>query len=147
MKTEADPITEDEWLLRRVHKTKFRTTKAPIISPSAFEPRVKGNDPDWDGISLYRAACLNIPNEILATVAPEKLPEIGVVRIQVKDLRDLGLTVEPKPDPHVKGHVVIPEFNARDFAGDKSRFTPSMLALATLASDDSNILIWPAELP
>jgi hypothetical protein len=76
----------------------------------------------------------------------EKLLEIGIVRIQVKELRDLGLTVQPRPDPHVKGHVVVPEFNARDFVADKSRFTPSMLALATLASDDSNIVIWPAEL-
>lgn len=145
MKTEADPITDDEWLLRRVHKTRFRTTKAPIISPSAFEPRVKGNDPDWDGISLYRAACLDVPNEILATVAPEKLLEVGIVRLRVKELHDMGLTVESRQDPRIKGHVVIPELNATEYAADKSRFTPLMLGLATLASDDASIVIWPAD--
>ena len=146
MKTEADPITDDEWLLRRVHKTRFRTAKVPIISPTTFEPRVKGNEPDWDGISLYRRACLDIPNEISTTVAPEKLLDIGIVRVRVKELLDLGLTVEPRPDPQVRGHVVIPELNAKDYAVDRSRFTPSMLALATLASDDANIVIRPADL-
>jgi hypothetical protein len=63
MKSEHDPITDEEWLLRRVRKEQFRTEKTPIISPNAFEPRIKGQDPDTDGISLYRAQCLSDPGE------------------------------------------------------------------------------------
>jgi hypothetical protein len=83
MKSETDPITDDEWLLRRVRIEKFRTDKVPLISPNAFEPRVKGRDPDTDGISLYRAACLADPSEVLATIAPERMHEYGIVRIPV----------------------------------------------------------------
>src|SRR5689334_1348658 len=72
MKSEGDPITDDEWLLRRVRIEKFRTDRVPIISPNAFEPRVRGCDVDMDGISLYRAACIADPSEVLATVAPER---------------------------------------------------------------------------
>ena len=58
LKDENDPITPDEWFLRRVHCDKFRTDKTPLISPNAFEPRIKGRDPDKDGISLFRCAVL-----------------------------------------------------------------------------------------
>lgn len=54
MKSEDDPITDDEWLLRRVRVEKFRTNKLPVVSPNAFEPRIRGRDPDGDGISLHR---------------------------------------------------------------------------------------------
>jgi hypothetical protein len=58
MKHEFDPVTDDEWLLRRVHRQYFRNDPNLLISPSAFEPRVKGREPDVDGISLFRLACL-----------------------------------------------------------------------------------------
>jgi hypothetical protein len=144
MKPETDPITDDEWLLRRVRVEKFRTDKAPIISPNAFEPRVKGRDPDTDGISLHRLACLADPSDVLAAVAPERLHEYGIVRIPVSLLRSLGLSVESAPDDQAKGHVVIPELNADDYAADKARFTPIKERLATEASREENILRSPS---
>lgn len=59
MKSEDAPITDDEFLLRRVRCEKFRSNEVPRISPNAFEPRISGRDPDIDGISLYREACLD----------------------------------------------------------------------------------------
>lgn len=143
MKSEDDPITDDEWLLRRVRVEQFRTDKLPIISPNAFEPRIKGRDPDADGISLYRAACLDDPAEVLATIASERRHEFGIVRIQVSFLKSLNLTVLSKPDERVKGHVVIPQLNSSDYESDRSRFTRYKLQLATEASKDENILRRP----
>jgi hypothetical protein len=143
MKSEDDPITDDEWLLRRVRVEKFRTNKLPVISPNAFEPRIGGRDPDTDGISLHRAACLADLSEVLASIAPERLHEYGIVRIQVSFLKSLNLSVVSKPDDRVKGHVVIPELNADDYQSDKARFTPIKDKLATEASKDENILRWP----
>lgn len=143
MKSEDDPITDEEWLLRRVRVEKFRTDKLPVISPNAFEPRLKGRDPDTDGISLYRAACLSDPCEVLATITPERRHEYGIVRIQVSFLRSLNLSVVSKPDERVKGHVVIPQLNADDYQSDKARFTPIKVKLAAEASKDENILRRP----
>lgn len=145
MKSETDPITDDEWLLRRVRIEKFRTDKVPIISPNAFEPRVKGREPDTDGISLHRAACLADPSEVLATVAPERWHEYGIVRVSVAFLTSLGLSVRSTPDAQVKGHVAIPELNAADYQAEKARFTPIKEKLATEASKAENIVRQPGQ--
>ncbi|MFO0810091.1 MAG: hypothetical protein U0746_15835 [Gemmataceae bacterium] len=141
MKAETDPITEDEWLLRRVHKDRFPNDKIPPVSPSAFEPRVKGRDLDVDGISLYREACLADATDILATVDQAKRHEQGIVRLPVRALLPLGLSVEIKPDARIKGHVVIPQLNAADYAANKAAFTPTKLALAEIAGE--NIVLKP----
>ena len=143
MKSEDDPVTDDEWLLRRVRVEQFRTDKLPVISPNAFEPRIKGRDPDTDGISLYRATCLADPSDILATISSERLHEYGIVRLQVSFLKSLNLTVLSKPDDRVKGHVVIPELNSGNYESDKARFTAIKVKLAAEASKDENILRQP----
>jgi hypothetical protein len=147
MKEETDPITDDEWVLRRVRVERFRTDQAPALSPNAFEPRVKGRDPDTDGISLYRAACLSDPSDVLATVDPDRRHEYGIVRIQVCTLRSLGLSVHTARDERVKGHVVIPELNAPDYAVHKARFTPLKEALAAEAGKEENIVKRPGPAP
>ena len=143
MKSESDPITDEEWLLRRVRREQFRTEKYPLISPNAFEPRIKGREPDTDGISLYRQACLADVSMILETVANERRSEYGIVRVPVTLLRTLNLTVTAVPDERILGHVVIPELNASDYAANKSAFLSIKEALATVASEDANILRWP----
>lgn len=143
MKAETDPITDDEWLFRRVRIQQFRAGKVPRVSPTAFEPRILGRDPDHDGISLYRAACLADPSEVFATIQPDRWCEYGIVRIPVSWLRSQNLSVKIAPDNRVKGHVVIPELNAHDYKSNKSSFAVIKLALATLASEDENIVLWP----
>jgi hypothetical protein len=147
MKPETDPIADDEWLLRRVRVERFRTDKTPIISPNAFEPRVKGRDIDHDGISLYREACLNAPADILTTVAEDRRHEYGIVRVPISLLRTLNLSVQFRQDARVLGHVVIPELNAEAYAVDKARFTPIKEQLAAVASEDENIIRRPSGEP
>jgi hypothetical protein len=146
MKAETDPIADDEWLLRRVRIERFRTDKTPIISPNAFEPRVKGRDIDHDGISLYREACLSAPADILATVAEDRRHEYGVVRVPVALLKTLDLTVQIRVDPRVRGHVVIPQLNAAAYDANKAQFTPIKERLASEASKEENILLVPSEI-
>jgi hypothetical protein len=147
MKDETDPITDDEWFPRRVRVEKFRTDMVPVISPNAFEPRVKGRDPDTDGISLYRAECLAQAEEVLTTVSMDRWHEFGIVRIPASLLKSLNLTVRSVPDNRVKGHVVIPELNAGDYEADKARFTLIKERLAAAASEDDNILRSPTPPP
>lgn len=71
VKQESDPITPDEWLIRRVHLDQFRTGKDPYVSPKAFRPRVNGDQPDTDGISLFRLTCLRDEHDILEMIADE----------------------------------------------------------------------------
>ena len=143
MKSETEPITDDEWLLRRVRVERFQNDKSPTISPNAFEPRVQGRNPDLDGISLYREACLSSPSDILATVAPERLGEYGIVRIPVSLLASLHLSVLSRCDARILGHVVIPEMSSTAYLADKASFTPIKLRLAEVASAEGNILHIP----
>ena len=143
MKSEADPIDDDEWLLRRVRYDRFRSDQVPIISPNAFEPRIKGREPDSDGISLYRLACVADPTEVLKTVEPVRWHEFAIVRVPVSLIKSLGFSVQSKPDGRIPGHVVIPELNAKAYGNDKARFTPFKLRLATEASKEGNILKQP----
>ena len=147
MKSETDPITDNEYLLRRVRLKRFRTSDIPIISPNAFEPRTKGRDIDTEGISLYRESCLSNPVDILATVSEERVGEYGIVRIPVACLKSLGLTAHPSPDPLIPGHVVIPELNSTDYSNCKSAFTSIKLELARLASEDGHIVRYPVDPP
>lgn len=149
MKREEDPIADDEWLLRRVHRDKYRPDLVPTVRPSAFEPRgPKTRDPDHDGISFYRKSCLASPEEILRIVAADKRDAMAIVQIQVQQLtqlrlRDQQLSVESRPDARIKGHVVIPQLNAAVLSRDRASLTPVMLALAELASQPDNIVRVP----
>jgi len=146
MKAETDPITDDEWLLRRVRVEKFRTEKVPLISPNAFEPRVKGRDPDSDGISLYREACLTDVSEVLATIDTARWSEYGIVRVPVSLIKSMRLSVQSTPDDRIKGHVVIPELNAGEYEANKARFTAIKEKLATEASKDENLVLRPEQI-
>ena len=146
MKPENDPITDDEWILRRVHKVDFPTPSIPGVAPKAFRPRTKG-DIDTDGISVYRASCVADPVEILAAVPSDKLHEQGIVRLSVTFLNTLGLTVVPAPEPPIPGHVVIPELNADAYTTDKKRILAIMEKLATEASKDENMVKRPDSPP
>jgi hypothetical protein len=143
MKLEDEPITDDESLLRRVWRDRFRTDSVPVISPGAFEPRWKGRDIDSDGISLYRSACLNHATDILAGVADDKRPSIAIVRMSVGFLKSLGLSVVCRPRSAIPGHVVIPELSADHYKTEKGKFTPILKALADEASKEENIVRRP----
>lgn len=136
MKLESDPITEDEWLIRLVWETRV-TDKTPIIEPNSFEPRKD----ETDGISFFRAACLADPADVLAVIAEEKRPRYAIVQVPVSLFGQLGLIVEMAPIEKVAGHVVAANLNWTVYKSDKKRFTPIMLGLAEVASQ--NILRRP----
>ncbi len=143
MKKETDPIAPDEWLIRRVHRDQFRTGKDPYVSPKAFRPRVKGDQPDTDGISLFRLACLRDENDILEMISDEqKRKAIGFVRVQVAELSNLGLTVRRTPIEAIRGHVSIPEMDvdAMSDPDKRSQINERMDKLAKLTSQDDRIL-------
>lgn len=154
-KRESDPISEDELLVRRVRVERFRSKKVPYVSPSAFEPRMTGDSPDLDGISLYRLDCLESAMDALRTISDAtKKQQTGVVAIQVlevRSIRAMKLSVAEsyedvsKPD-RVAGHVVIPELNSRDFADKdkKEHIKQAMFALANCASPKDRILVHPS---
>jgi hypothetical protein len=60
-----------------------------------------------------------------------------VSRLFVRELKNLGLTVIPEPDPKgPPGHAVIPELSWQNYHGQKQRWKPILAALAKLASAD-----------
>ena len=129
MKDESDVITIDEWLLRRIHYDRF----GPPLSPGAFEPRIKGRNPDTTGISFFRQSCINDPVVILAVVNPGKRAEKGIVRISISLLIQMGLSVVIRPIPEVRGHVEIPEINSTDYKTKKtSQIWPMLVKIAEL---------------
>lgn len=137
MKSETDPITDDEFLIRLVWGDRV-TDRVPTISPNAFEPRKS----ELDGISFFRQSCLGDPIDALIPIAEEKRSRYAIVQIPVSLLTLLGLTVRPAPISAVTGHVVVPEINNDAYQADKDRFTPIKLRLAEAAS--ANILRRPS---
>jgi hypothetical protein len=147
LKDESEPITDDEWLVRRVPANRFRTHKVPYVSPGAFEPRVKGEAPDEEGISLYRLACLGSIQPILDFIGdPRKQLLTGFVRMRVSEIRGLGLSIVADRDNDLVGHVVIPELSAeawRDTEHRRPACRQYMMELAELASRPDAILYGP----
>lgn len=156
MKSEDEPISDDEWLLRRVYVDRFPRAGNDAFSPRTFEPRINGRDPDVDGISLYRLDCVATPAEVLKKIAdPAKHRKNGVVRVavvSVRSLQEMRLSIVPSPDEdfplenRIAGHVLIPELNSNAYAADKDRFLPVLKALADLASQPGATIIQPPDL-
>ena len=105
------PIGETDHVLRLVHQNQY-TTKAkadrgaPHFKVDAFTLRPA----DTDGLSVYlERDGLASSEKLLAT--KERPDEFFVVRIPVRDLRALSLSLDYTPhlDPTVPGHCSIPQ--------------------------------------
>ncbi|MBX3419384.1 MAG: hypothetical protein KF851_17400 [Pirellulaceae bacterium] len=145
-KEEAEPIADDEWLYRRVYADRFRTNKTPYVSPGAFEPRVKGSEQDVDGISLYRADCLDKADDILALIHDSAKRKInGIVKVLVSEIRSIGLSVNSTPRDEIRGHVSIPELSSTAFSDKNKRpkCKEWVFRLAGFASSDERIVVQP----
>ena len=133
MKSEADPITDDEFVLRLI----WQTYLTAGVSDSAFTP--KNNE--VGGISFYRASCLTDAVETLLVIAPEKRSLYGIASLLVADLRHLGFTLVPHKNPVVAGHVMLKELTSESWKADKAKWRPVLKSLAELAQ--ANIVVWP----
>lgn len=143
-RSEDSPIQSHEYLLRRIHFTRYDPDQCPIVTPGSFEPRCKGNDPDVDGISLFRESCLQFPRDVIAYLTSEKQDENAIVAVSyiaISDIQEMRLSVKMSPHPldmpnRVPGHVVIPEINSIDYlVSEKKEIIKKVcLRLAVLAS-------------
>jgi len=68
MKDETSPVSPDEIVVRLIWKDFHKPGQAVSISEGAFRPKPN----ETDGISVFRAACLNDPRDILTVIASEK---------------------------------------------------------------------------
>src|SRR5262245_5383060 len=144
-KSEDSEITDDEYLLRRVAIGYFSKDKTLKIDMQAFRP-VSGPNartPDTDGISLFRESCLLRPDDVLEGLSAEKKARIGVVRLSVKLIRDLGLTIEPRPVQTIPGHVVIRELNSDAVTNAREMLKRMQAELAIIASAEGNVVVRP----
>ena len=149
MKSENEPITDDEWLIRRVPITYWRAESFPFILPAAFRPRDKGDAPDLTGISVHRFSCLKCLEEALAKVSADKLGAAGLVRFSVADLKAIGWSVVPEADnddPIIPGHCVIPELSVQSYESNKQLGKLGMATLAELASRPNCLVLVPPQL-
>lgn len=103
MKDELAPLTDNEYVYRRVLAKDVNEDLPYPVSTAAFHPSCK----DTDGISVYRAD-FTTPSEIDS--AGPRSGEYYVVRLRVADIRRKGkMDVVPQPMPPLRGHAVIPQ--------------------------------------
>ena len=132
MKDESEPITHDEMLVRLVWEAHYKCELDDPVRQAAFDPK----ESETDGISVFRAACLNKPEDALAVMAEEKRDRYAIVLIPVSELSSVGLTVETAKIEGVPGHAVLPELNSLNFKQDKPHWREVEKKLAMLASQN-----------
>ena len=129
---ETRPIDEAEFVYRRIPRIYFDASLPIPIQREAFRP----TDKDTTGLSVFRAAFAQ-PLDTLANVDPAKVKDYYVARLSVRDLRNLGLHVEPDPIASGPlGHAVIPELSWPAYQANKQNLKPILVQLARLASGD-----------
>jgi hypothetical protein len=103
--SESDPLTPNEWLLRRIpNNADYYKPAEPVpIQRVAFEP----NKQDVDGLSFFREMFIS-PRE-LGLKTGRKPPYI-VARVRLKDIEANNIKIHAAPDSEQPaGHAVAPE--------------------------------------
>ncbi|HVK16287.1 MAG TPA: hypothetical protein VM533_05015 [Fimbriiglobus sp.] len=130
MKDEGEPVTPDEFVIRLIWWDFYDATADPVLHPKAFLPKPS----ETDGISVFRAACLSDPTEVLAVIAEEKRGKYAVAMLPVSEVVAVGLTVQPAKIDAIPGHTVLPELNATAVGADRPRWKLVQKRLAEIAS-------------
>jgi hypothetical protein len=129
---ERQPVTEEEFVYRRIHRNFYQAGLLVPVQPEAFRPTRS----DTSGISVFRTSFVQ-PEEILADIDSSKRLDYHVARLAVRDLLRLVLTVVPDPVlTGPAGHAIIPELSKLAYQADKQRLKEIQLQLAKLASAD-----------
>lgn len=102
MNSQHDPISDDEFLLRRVLRGDVDVNLPVPVQREGFRPTTR----DIDGISLFRERFVS-PSEV---ANGNKGPtEYYVIRLRASDIRGLGLSILPDvKDDQLPGHSLIP---------------------------------------
>ena len=130
MKDQRDPVSPDEYVLRRVLSEYCDPSLSEPVHPQGFYPTSK----DMDGISVFRALF----------VSPDRVASSGknpkgyyVARLRVSDIIALGLTVIPNPkDDQLPGHALLPGLSTIEYTKNKNNIKVLMYKLATLAGNE-----------
>lgn len=127
-------ISDDAFVLRRVHHCHVDSTKPIPVLPVAFRPSAS----DTDGLSVYLDDRHGGPTPAdLAASGRGGSDSYVVVAFRVGELRAVGLTVVAKDIPDgLPGHAIIPELNWTDYQSGKQskQFQKALqLKLAELA--------------
>jgi len=130
MKSEAEPVSLDEVVLRCIWGEYYDPALPLPIRDRAFAPRRD----ESDGISVFRLACVRLAEDVLTVFAESKRDSYGIAIVSVVDLAALGLSVALSPIADIKGHAVIPELNADRCRVDKLWCDGIRKRLAVLAS-------------
>jgi len=130
MKDETAPVSPDELVIRLIWTDFYRPENEKPVRERAFLPRPN----DAEGISVYRAACLEDPREALKAIVPEKRGKYAVALLPVAEMISMGLTIQPSKDVDVPGHAVIPELNFMLISTDEDRCLDIQKRLAALAA-------------
>jgi len=104
---EADPISDDELLYRRIPVNLGWYSLEGGLTAGAFGPHRKN---DQTGLSLSRSKYKSI--EEAAKGQPEKAYYVGTLR--AGDLRQNGIEVIPRPEPGDPGHTELPGLNSEN---------------------------------
>jgi hypothetical protein len=133
MKDEWDPVTDDEYVYRRVLAIHVDESLPMPVAVAGLGP----SKDDQRGISVYRAAF----------VTPEDLDRGGrrsgeyyVVRLRVGDIRNQGMDVISDPMEPLPGHALIPEIRFGLKGDGKKRLNRLRLCLAQLATHPTLVL-------
>jgi hypothetical protein len=127
---ESEPVHESEFVYRRVHDSFFDAALPVPIRSEAFRP----SEQDSSGLSVFRQRFID-PKGTLTNIDPAKASRYYVVRLAVRDLLGLGMTVVPEPtSTGAPGHAVIPELSWPAYSADKPRAKVLLRELAKLAS-------------
>jgi hypothetical protein len=129
---EHEPVQDDEFVYRRIHRSFFNGNIPIPISRGAFCP----NHHDITGLSVFRARFVN-PVDTLANVEACKRNDYYIARLAVRGLHQLGLSFVAEPEVlGPPGHAVIPELSWLSYQTEKQRLKVIQLDLAKLASAD-----------
>jgi hypothetical protein len=130
MDQEASPVSDEEFILRRIHKNHVDPGPPIAISPAAFRPTPE----DTAGLSVYREKHVS-PADIDAS--GRKPGEYYVGRLSVRQLRNSGLSVIEDEQPQgPAGHALIPELSLSAYQQDKLNGRERQMRLAELAGRD-----------
>lgn len=132
MKDESDPVSPDEFILRRIpNLPNYINMELPMpVVRGAFGP----SSSDIDGLSVYRENFVSAQD-----VAEDgnNLAGYYVVRLRAQDIFNLGMDLIPNPiNGQLPGHTLIPELSLIAKKADRNKYKDLTLELAKLASND-----------
>lgn len=130
MKGEHEPVTPEEFVIRLIWKSYYDPTQPRPIQSGGFSPKPN----ETDGISVFRAACVATPEDVLAVFAPEKRDGYAIALLPVAELTALGLTVQTVKIDAVPGHAVLPELNIGASKAAKAKWRDTQKLMAALAN-------------